>query len=387
MLPYILLFLMIISFCLNNYGKCTEQPILEKWIPLVVVACFGGLRYQTGYDWQAYTTFFEDIPINGVGGILGADYDGSLSLEPGYYALNYIVKALGLPFEIVFIISAVFSVWTFGHLLGAIRCNAPLAILFYVGFSLILFHFSIVRQSIAVSFAFLACRSVIQGEKFFKVISYILLGTLFQVSALMYFPILALGHSRARVNISLFAIPFVGLVAAASYFDFSKLIVNFAANNLGLDFFAKYDSYLSVEHSMSLATYGLLLLNVVTLLYISNQPNNSEKAERLTRLAEFSTLFLIMVIIIFPGNSSVWSRLMMFTATLQGMWFSSHNLLVSRSRAVLVTLICIGVSFFIYSFSIYSNSDFLVPYQSIFHKYYLDTDSTNEFNTLEVMKQ
>lgn len=381
-LPYIALISLLAFLSLFNGGRGIANPVLSKWFPLSVLTLFGGLRYHTGYDWMPYTELFERIPDVWSDGLFNLDLSNIPPMEPGYMALNFCVRLLGLSIDYLFLASAAFNTFSLARLLSSLRCNAALAILVHVGFCLILFYFSTVRQGLAVGMIFLACRELILRRRVYLIILYCGASLTFHVSAFMYFPILLLTYFKVKINVLGFILFIVFIGIPLSYYDVTRILFDFAVQNLGLTFFDKFFIYTKSEHDSSWATIALLMLNLSSIVYVSFQRNSH--LDTISRLAIFSAMALILTVLLFSNNSSVWSRMMMFSASIQGFWYANHCTIVERGRATIVAVVCALASVSIYIFTLNRNFDFMLPYQTILNRDYGDVDMHNEFLTLRV---
>lgn len=379
---YLIIVLALVPLSFINNGRGAQTVRWTTWTPLLVIAFLGGLRYQTGYDWMAYQELFDQTPKLGLRGLFGDGYDGLLAVEPGFYAVNYVFKHLDLPLECLFLAFALFNAYCLKRLLETVPCNAPLAILFHVGFGLVLFYFSAVRQAAALALILLASREIILQRPLRNVLFLSVGASLFQASAFMYLPALLYAHFKPKVNIRLNVAIVLSLVITSMFFDLTSFVVETAINSLGIEFFLKYATYVGFEHETSPATYGFLALNGAAAYYIYKHPYHTIAMDALTKLALASTLLLMATILAFPANTSVWTRMMMYSSTMQGVWFGAHVVSQRAHRAEWIVAICAVIISTIHTFNMFSNQPFMVPYQSVFNKMLFDVDNTNEENTI-----
>ncbi len=382
--PYLSLIMLLTMLSFVGGGRGFANPIVSKWMPLIGLSLFSGLRYQTGYDWMPYTEFFERIPSVWNEGLFNLDLSNLPDMEPGYITLNFIVRFCGLSVDYLFLICAIFNVFALSRLLASIRCNIPLAILIHVGFCLILFYFSTVRQGVAVGLIFLACRELLLRRRIYIIILCCCVSLTFHVSAFMYFPVLLLTYYKINLNIIAFVLFVILVGLPLSYYDLTRFLFDFIVHQSGLTFFNKFFVYTGIESDSSLATTGLVVLNLISLVYISR--HKKSQLDTISLLSIYSAMSLIIAILLFSNNSSIWSRMMMFSATIQGFWYAAHCATLPTLKARVITLVCAGISISVYIFNLDRNSNFMLPYQTVFDRDFGNIDASNEILTLQVYR-
>ena len=152
-------------------------------IPIIVVAIIFGGRYNTGSDWENYKVYYDEIskyPIKGL------SYG---TLEPLYVLLNKGVALLGVGSSSFFAIIAVFQFSVVYTLFKEDRALLPFALYFYTITNLSL-DMNIVRQTLAMSFVFLASRYIVGKKNKIKCALLIAAAIGFHYSALICIPML-----------------------------------------------------------------------------------------------------------------------------------------------------------------------------------------------------
>lgn len=124
-------------------------------IAAVTAIAFCGLRYETGYDYNAYRDIFENIEINEV------------PLEPGFYFLVLIADNVGLPSFALFFLFALMTHGLAYLALSKMSTSPNLAFLLYLLIpGLYLNSFSVIRSAFAVAvFGYAALRLVSGGSR------------------------------------------------------------------------------------------------------------------------------------------------------------------------------------------------------------------------------
>lgn len=144
----------ILEFALLGVGSRIRSRALS--ISAVVLAIsFCGLRYETGYDYNAYRSFFEDLWI----------YEGLV--EPGFFYFVHLANTIEISTYVLFFL---FSLVTHGlayHTLAKVSISPNLAFLFYLLIpGLYLNSFSILRSAFAVSiFGYATFRLISRGAQ------------------------------------------------------------------------------------------------------------------------------------------------------------------------------------------------------------------------------
>ena len=386
MLPYLIILVFLVFCSFIHSAPNQQRSLITHWIPLLLVTVFGGIRFQTGYDWLPYTLYFEQLPTNFSEGISGEEIKGLPSMEPSYFLINYFIKNIGLSFDFVFLTGAFFNWYALRKLLATIPNNNAFSLLIQVSFCLVYFYFSTVRQAAAVGFVLLACRELILFRRGYVIFIYWAIATSFQVSAIMYAPILLLAYTKFTVNFVAVGIALIFIGIPLVYFDVFDFAVSYLVQNTGFAFFQKFALYQGIQKDAAWPTFGLLVLSIFSTFYISIQTPNDERQAMLARLASIGGIALAVSIVISPNVSTTWTRMLMVSSTIQGFWYSAHCSYLPKSKILIIKLICISISIPIYVFSVYRSIDFLVPYQTIIDRDYFGVDPTNEINTLENQK-
>jgi hypothetical protein len=131
---------------------------LDRWffgLALLALSLFGGLRYEVGQDWQAYEAFFENLDLNV--SILDGYSKRYPQFEIGYYTLNYVVKALGGSYHVVFLLVALFLAYSIYLFTKHFLINRFYILTIYISYTFIILNFAQVRQAAAVAFLIYGC--------------------------------------------------------------------------------------------------------------------------------------------------------------------------------------------------------------------------------------
>lgn len=357
-------------------GKLTGFKSSETifGIILIILGVLGAVHWHVGWDWQGYELYFSSIPINGFHDFWGSGYTANLSglrFEPGYYVLSYIVKLLGGTNAVIVAAASIFNVFALSRLITVVPNNRCFALLFYICFCFILLHFAMVRQSFAVGFAYFACREIINGGKLVKALIFILVGMLFQTSALMYLPVLFtynLSNRKAKVLLSCVAI-FV-MATVAFKLDVSAALVGLLYDTLGFGFFSKYYAYVNVQHTPTLLSHLLIVFSLLIILDLILKPTQDPKLNRLATLTFNATVLGLFAFSLFYFNPSIRQRILFLAAPLQGIWLANRLLTAGFAERISVFGAAAGYSISVHVHMILSSLNFLAPYKTVFEKYF-----------------
>nr|UPO64959.1 O-antigen polymerase [Vibrio fluvialis] len=324
---YILLFVYclfsgLIFFNVNNRASTQLYVIVSA----LLLGLFSGLRYHTGWDWEAYDYFIEHLP-----GILSGDIwsNNVFGYEPLFVIIVSILNEIGLSAYLFFSISTIFLTTFSAHrYLGKYISIFFIVYLFYGYFQ----NFSIVRQGIAAAIFLFSIR-YIEQKKFYQYLIGILVASLFHISSLLLLPIyyivIKLRMSRTAIFVYITAtVIFVAFPVLSylndlthvfsifgdkvneyvsnkdltyktgfsfKYLELLLLVLIYQSNkffNIGLSTFGKYYNIFGMIVVLQLGVYSFL--NDFSIIF-----------ERISSFFEVSQgIFIIMNIALLKGNVS-----------------------------------------------------------------------------------
>ena len=179
---------------------------------IVLLFLFSGLRYHTGWDWEAYDYFFDELAK---ANIITLFHYNIFGYEPGFVFFTYISSVLNIPPFLFFSIITVSLIISSAHrYLGKYVFIFCLLYLYYGYFH----NFSIVRQGVAAAlFAYSIRFLILNNNKFYVVI---MIGALFHISAIMLFAIPLLCRWSKKIPFT----PIVLLSLITVLFPISEMI-------------------------------------------------------------------------------------------------------------------------------------------------------------------
>lgn len=187
----------------------TKEKIFRK-IGIIFIIIMTSLRYGFGADYFTYLGAFNRIKS-------GVFTD---AFEPGYIFLNQVIAYLGLHFNFVLLIIAIFN---YVLLYLTIEENLPkykwLAMFLYLTyFDLFFYSLSAIRQSIVMSI-FLYSMKYIKGKQPIKYVLWLLFGSLFHWSALILVPFYYFYNKCSEYNFRKLFFVTVGAVLAYPFLN------------------------------------------------------------------------------------------------------------------------------------------------------------------------
>ncbi|MEX2594827.1 MAG: EpsG family protein [Anditalea sp.] len=187
MIFYVIAFFSVIVFSSRIEFKNSSA---SNYVDLLFLAFFilliiFGFRYGFGIDYHSYIGIFDRLGNNW----------SKENLEPGFYYLNVIIKALGGgPYVLIFV--SFFLCLLFLH--KAIKDNSDFPEISYLVFfssGLIFFYTSGIRQAIALSMCFFSYKYIVE-KSFWKFLAMVLLASSFHITALLFIPVYFFANLR-----------------------------------------------------------------------------------------------------------------------------------------------------------------------------------------------
>lgn len=249
MIYYALFF--IAEFALLFLSNMLRSRALSVLAGTLAVA-FCGLRFETGYDYNSYRAFFEDI----------WSYEGLI--EPGFHYFVYLGNTLGVSTFGFFFLFALATHGLAFHTLRKASANPNMAFLIYLLIpGLYLNSFSLLRSAFAVSiFAYAAFRLITERSKL-EYLAWGALATSFHFTAVLPFLVaffIFLGPKRLPARSTCLLLFFGSLIA--SQLPIAQTILN----AFGGTKFVSYAEW--EEHQGALKIFASSLLALFILYHV-----------------------------------------------------------------------------------------------------------------------
>lgn len=230
-----------------NPSKRTANKFLGIYV--LLLSLFAGLRFHTGWDWEAYDYFFNLLNQANIYNFFSYNI---FNYEPGFVLLSYISILLNIPPFLLFAIITVSLIVSSAHkYLGKFVYIFCLIYLYYGYFH----NFSIVRQGIAAAlFAYSIRFLIVRSYKFYFVIIF---ASLFHISAamLLAIPLLLVIANRVPFFLLLLLSICMVLLPLSDMLGLKSLMSKIPALNIYLN-----NSTLSYKVGFSLKYLELLIV-------------------------------------------------------------------------------------------------------------------------------
>lgn len=197
MLPYVLLIILssVSLFYIENYKKnikCYRSCLKSYFVILgIIMILLGTLRsYDVGADTSTYLEYFNS--------------DFYYKIEVGYIFINKFFYFLGANFRVVMLVLQVITVMPILFIIYRSSKMKWLSVFLYQGFYLYANSFNILRQSVAMVAVLISIYILNELTKGFRrnllFLTFILLGTLFHTSAILFIIMLPLKDFNIKKN-------------------------------------------------------------------------------------------------------------------------------------------------------------------------------------------
>lgn len=201
---YLFIFLLLLFFAFLEISNISVRKLKILRIVIAFVFVFvAGLRYETGVDWLAYQSYFDEIiPLdeafnfNSFGNIF-------LTLDVGYSLLNSIIKMFGGNIQIVFFIVSLISTLLLIKNLKYYSNHVLTSLLIYYPFFFFVFDMSGLRQGLAIQIVLFSIKYITE-RKFYKFLFYILLATSIHWTAIILLPLYIFANKRISLRYTIF---------------------------------------------------------------------------------------------------------------------------------------------------------------------------------------
>ncbi len=300
MLPFVFIFLL----CLANTRINTRE---SNYFTIIVLILFSGLRYQVGYDYDAYL------------GIMKYPTDWSINrLEPfERFLIKYCVQTKF--YQLFFIVNSFITIWCiWGGLNNLKKCgtitNISISILIFLTAPLMFLQsFSIVRHWTALSIVFYGSTWLLRGKMLNFIICIILSTTCHSVGwiGLLYYPL-----CKFKISLRLNVIAIIICLTCGEVFKGYLLSHITGTDNLLINLFIRYIQSDEGETGLTKIPYVFLAFDII-FLYIRKFKYNDIYQQfstiynagcclmfllsfQTTISLRFSTLFLVYIIVAIP---------------------------------------------------------------------------------------
>ena len=220
----------------------------------IMLICIAGLRYETGGDWDTYTTLFHDFPP--FSRLIGRPAEfADISVEEGFVLLCALVKSLGGTVQHLFFVVSLINITLIACAASKYTKYPVVALLCYYGILYFNLEMIYIRQATAVALCFFALQ-YIPSKRMVPYMIFILLACTFHRVAALMIPLYFLLNIKLP-SWAYLAVVGIGAVVMLAGIPWIQTIFLTVAGWLGDNYAEKAELY--TEDAMFAVTRGLSL--------------------------------------------------------------------------------------------------------------------------------
>lgn len=156
---YCIFIVFFILFVLSDSKQFSRKTKALSCIGIAILTLFSGLRWETGTDWDAYYSFFEEISFGNI------NADKFYHFDFGYKVFNAVIKLFTESYTIFLLIDTFIAVYLIYFCLKKTKVNSVLGLWIFYSNYYIANYMGSNRRIIAIGCAMLAVVLFFQGEK------------------------------------------------------------------------------------------------------------------------------------------------------------------------------------------------------------------------------
>ena len=220
----------------------------------IMLICIAGLRYETGGDWDTYTTLFNDFPP--FSRLIGRPAEfADISVEEGFVLLCALVKSLGGTVQHLFFVVSLINITLIACAASKYTKYPVVALLCYYGILYFNLEMIYIRQATAVALCFFALQ-YIPSKRMVPYMIFILLACTFHRVAALMIPLSFLLNIKMP-SWAYLAVVGIGAVVMLAGIPWIQTIFLTVAGWLGENYAEKAELY--TEDAMFAVNRGLSL--------------------------------------------------------------------------------------------------------------------------------
>ncbi|MEJ5071353.1 EpsG family protein [Enterobacter ludwigii] len=333
------------------------------FIVFIILVCFAGLRFDTGWDYKGYHHYYDMIPpLESIPSHL--DVFNSIYFEPGFKVLMALSKTFGLSFySFQFLVSCI----TMCIIHRAISTEkAKLLFLFlYFATCYLFLNMSFIRQGLAIAFLYLSVSMLFQGCKK-TAIFYLLFGCLFHLSLIFILPVIVVANSNKLSNRILYLFVVVAITVYLVQLEWLRLAFKSVSFIFPSGLSYKVSTYLDSDKYGRSRDIGFGIVEKLTTFFIMIHIYNKQPNMRNKILLRF-VVFYMITYFAFYEITILYDRLRLYFVALNVFVYLQFYYYFKGVNKGAVYAILILYCFFSYS-NIF-RSDFnrvvFIPYNSV----------------------
>lgn len=323
----------------------------------IIIFLFFAFRYETGFDWMVYQQYFNAVKDSDFMALTGE----TVSMEPFYYLLNYIISRVG-DFQLLLFVVATINIICAFKFFRYFNASTTFCFAFVFCWALLPMWMGTIRQSLAVSMAMIAIIKRVDGKNKSSLI-FMMISILFQYSAIMYSFIYFNRVFSYLIKRSSVFVPAFFVFYLISPAGIGQFAVNFISS-LGIPFISdKLSIY--VKFGASEKSFGAILFsftNCVLFFYSRKVVNRNDLSGNIFLSAIF---VLIATQTLFFDFALIWNRILYLTCFIQAVLVYKilKNLIISNRIIVYFSVVSLSM-LSVYKLMSTDASIPFVPYQN-----------------------
>lgn len=359
------LYLLLISFL--DFFNNERLKNIFFYASFMLLVLFGGLRFDTGWDYPGYQYYYEKVPIITDLFTHYTDFS-SIYFEPGFKLLMSLLKFIGVNFQgLIFIINLI-TTWLFFVFInrtGKFLNYKNVMVLLYFSTVFLYTNFSVLRQGIAIGIWLLSLNYLNKNN--LKYYIFVLIGCLFHYTLLIFFilPVMIYLKPRSKFIILL-------MVAATLVYILGIKWINLLSP-LFPDFIQdKLNHYWSSDRFGSTRSLGIgfvekFVFMILILYFYFSKLKNGYVRERFYSYMIIYLLYFLCYMLFFEANI-IYDRTRLYFASFSICIFPFLLMFFTRKSRLFINLLVVFYSLFFFNkiLSSEQNKVVFIPYHSIF---------------------
>ena len=337
---YLVVFACLLALALVERG--------QKWPGITAAVILGAmcaLRYETGFDWVEYELHYALAP-----GLFTPDlYAGvnPISYEPGFELVNRALRSIGAGFAWLVFVIGVFNLVV---LYAFIRRFSPLilpVLIWYYGFVFLTGQMATMRQSLSVSFIYLAMMARNDG-RIVRAVVWSVVAVSMHSFAIIFLPLVFVSWRPWRASI-LFGVAVLGFAASTIGGNLFAAVANAVLQVVDAGVVAeRLEIYSSlVGAAISPVSIILVAMHIAFVAILRRRGVD----DYIANVAGWSAWLIVILHTWFASFPILWNRVMLVTFPLEAIvllriyhaqladWFFRARLIIASSGVALVALV------------------------------------------------
>ena len=367
------LLLIVYSFLIKDKKKYIIFSSIQCFLILALRANTLGADanyYNNGYEYISKLSFWDMLSRLHL--FKAASLIYPFKFESGYVFINWIVSHLGLSFHFFTVVCAGLNMYCFGKIIYKYSKNPCLSFVIFTTFGTYFYFFSILRQSLALSFFMISFMFAIDGKKKKSFLTYIIT-FIFHRASIVLLPMLLLANRDTKIKrktaFFLFLLTFPFMIFSRYLLNYAQIVVNYLGG-------ASYVGGNFTLNNLLILLYIILLLAIV----FSNFKKNADNKL-------FSVLLWGLIISVYLDimgqYNEVWERSVQmytpFLILLIPMVTEQYN----KQKAIYLINFCVGTLLIGYMCYYLSNSC-LIPYKLQTQNLIFENETAYKENTMNI---